>query len=375
VAHFVVVAGEPSGDILGAKLISDLKQINPEHQFSGIAGPRMIAEGCEPWFEISDLSVMGITEVIKHLPRLFKIRKAVIERCISIQPDAYIGIDYPEFNLSIEKALKKRTIKTIHMVCPSFWAWREARANKFKSSIDLMLCLFPFEPELLKDKGVASKFIGHPLADEISIDSSDSLSSKNEDVNIALLPGSRRTEIDYHLEVMLDSALMIRDELSLRKKEVVFSIPTRFKEMEHWIKSYDKYENLNIKIFKETKQCLSGSDLVITKSGTSTLESALYKKMTIVVYKMSSISFFLLTKLNLINVNYASLPNILLGYEFFKEFIQGDFKAEDISNEAIKLLKINRNAYLEPLTKLHKNLRSPEEKSAAANITRFLDSS
>ncbi len=374
-AHFVIVAGEPSGDILGAKLISDLKKINPDHQFSGIAGPRMIAEGCEPWFEISDLSVMGIIEVIKHLPRIFKIRKAVIEKSISIQPDAYIGIDYPEFNLSIEKALKKRRIRTIHMVCPSFWAWRESRAEKFKSSIDLMLCLFPFEPELLKDKGVDAAFIGHPLADEIRMDLSESASSKNEDVNIALLPGSRRREIDYHLEVMLDSALMIHDELSSNNKEVIFSIPTRFKEMEHWIKSYEKYENLNIKIFNEASQCFLGSDLVITKSGTSTLESALYKKMTIVVYKMSPISFFLLTKLNLINVSYASLPNILLGYEFFKEFIQKDFKAEDISNEAIKLLKIDPNTYLEPLTKLHKNLRSPEENTAAANITRFLESS
>ena len=374
-AHFVVVAGEPSGDVLGAKLISDLKKINPDHQFSGIAGPRMIAEGCKPWFEVSDLSVMGITEVIKHLPRILKIRKAMIEKCISIKPDAYIGIDYPEFNLSIEKVLKRRGIKTIHMVCPSFWAWREARAKKFKSSIDLMLCLFPFEPELLKDKGVDAKFIGHPLADEIKIDLSDSVSPQNQDLNIALLPGSRRREIDYHLEVMLDTALMIHEELSSSKKEVIFSIPTRFEEMEHWINSYAKYENLNIKIYKETSQCLLGSDLVITKSGTSTLESALYKKMTIVVYRMSSFSFFLLTKLNLINVSYASLPNILLGYEFFKEFIQEDFKAEDISKEAIKLLKIDPNTYLEPLTKLHENLISTKEKTAAAHITRFLDSS
>ena len=124
---------------------------------------------------------------------------------------------------------------------------------------------------------------------------------------------------------------------------------------------------------QETSQCLLGSDLVITKSGTSTLESALYKKMTIVVYRMSSFSFFLLTKLNLINVSYASLPNILLGYEFFKEFIQEDFKAEDISKEAIKLLKIDPNTYLEPLTKLHENLRSNKENTAAAHITRFLD--
>ena len=370
-AHFVVVAGEPSGDVLGAKLISDLKKINPDHQFSGIAGPRMIAEGCEPWFEISDLSVMGLTEVIKHLPRILKIRKAVIEKSIDIEPDAYIGIDYPEFNLSIEKSLKKRKIKTIQMVCPSFWAWREARANKFKSAIDLMLCLFPFEPELLKDKGVEAAFIGHPLAEEIKMDSSHRSSSDIESVNIALLPGSRRKEIDFHLEVILDAAVMIRDQLSITKKEVVFFIPTRFKEMEDWIKSFKKFNDLKIKIFKETSDCLSDSDLIITKSGTSTLESALYKKKTIVVYKMSAVSFFLLTKLNLINVSYASLPNILLGNECFKEFIQDDFKAEGIANEAIRLLQADTDAYLIPLKKLHEDLRSPEQ-DASSMITRFL---
>ena len=210
------------------------------------------------------------------------------------------------------------------MVCPSFWAWREARANKFKSAIDLMLCLFPFEPELLKDKGVEAAFIGHPLAEEIKMDSSHRSSSDIESVNIALLPGSRRKEIDFHLEVILDAAVMIRDQLSITKKEVIFFIPTRFKEMEDWIKSFKKFNDLKIKIFKETSDCLSDSDLIITKSGTSTLESALYKKKTIVVYKMSAVSFFLLTKLNLINVNYASLPNILLGNECFKEFIQDD---------------------------------------------------
>ncbi|HJM09178.1 MAG: lipid-A-disaccharide synthase [Gammaproteobacteria bacterium] len=371
-AHFVVVAGEPSGDVLGARLISDLKKANPNHQFSGIAGPRMIAEGCEPWFDISDLSVMGLIEVIKHLPRILRIRKAVIEKVKLLEPDAYIGIDYPEFNLSIERALKKRQIKTIHMVCPSFWAWREARANKFKSAVDLMLCLFPFEPKLLKEKNVEAAFIGHPLADEIGIDHCNLSLSNNEVLNIALLPGSRRKEIEYHLEIMLDAALIIQERLSSISKDCIFSIPTRFKEMEHWINSYAKYENLNINIYEDTSKCLSTSDLIITKSGTSTLESALYKKKTIVIYKMSPVSFFLLKRLNLINVSYASLPNILLGYEFFKEFIQNDFKAEDISHEAIKLLKIDSDDYFDPLIQLHKDLQTPKEESAAFVITRFL---
>ena len=371
-AHFVVVAGEPSGDVLGAKLISDLKRINPNHQFSGIAGPLMIAEGCDPWFNISDLSVMGLIEVVKHLPRILGIRKTVIEKVKSLEPDAYIGIDYPEFNLSIERALKKRKIKTIQMVCPSFWAWREARANKFESAIDLMLCLFPFEPRLLEKKNVKAEFIGHPLADEIEIEEGNKSVSNNELLNIALLPGSRRKEIEYHLEVMLDAALIIQEKLSSTSKECIFSIPTRFKEMDDWIRSYGKFDKLNISILKDTSECLPNSDLVITKSGTSTLESALYKKKTIVVYKMSPTSFFLLTRLNLINVSYASLPNILLGYDFFKELIQNDFKADNISNEAIQLLEIDSNGYSDPLIKMHRDLQTPNEEGAAFAITRFL---
>ena len=371
-AHFVVVAGEPSGDVLGAKLISDLKRINPNHQFSGIAGPLMIAEGCDPWFDISDLSVMGLIEVVKHLPRILGIRKTVIEKVKSLEPDAYIGIDYPEFNLSIERALKRRKIKTIQMVCPSFWAWREARANKFESAIDLMLCLFPFEPRLLEKKNVKAEFIGHPLADEIEISQNNQPPPKRERLNIALLPGSRRKEIDYHLEVLLDAALIIQEKLSTTSKECIFSIPTRFKEMGHWIKSYGKYEKLNISVFKDTSECLPNSDLVITKSGTSTLESALYKKKTIVVYKMSPVSFFLLTRLNLINVSYASLPNILLGYDFFKEFIQNDFRANSISDEAIHLLEMDSDDYFDPLIKLHRDLQTSKEEGAAFEITRFL---
>ena len=371
-AHFVVVAGEPSGDVLGAKLISDLKRINPNHQFSGIAGPLMIAEGCDPWFNISDLSVMGLIEVVKHLPRILGIRKTVIEKVKSLEPDAYIGIDYPEFNLSIERALKRRKIKTIQMVCPSFWAWREARANKFESAIDLMLCLFPFEPRLLEKKNVKAEFIGHPLADEIEISQNNQPPTKRERLNIALLPGSRRKEIDYHLEVLLDAALIIQEKLSTTSKECIFSIPTRFKEMGHWIKSYGKYEKLNISVFKDTSECLPNSDLVITKSGTSTLESALYKKKTIVVYKMSPVSFFLLTRLNLINVSYASLPNILLGYDFFKEFIQNDFRANSISDEAIHLLEMDSDDYFDPLIKLHRDLQTSKEEGAAFEITRFL---
>ena len=371
-AHFVVVAGEPSGDLLGAKLISDLKKLNPDHKFSGITGPQMVEQGCDSWFDISDLSVMGLTEVVKHLPRILKIRKAVIDQVLSLKPDAYIGIDYPEFNLSIERKLKKQNIKTIQMVCPSFWAWRESRAKKFNSAVDLMLCLFPFEPVLLSDKGVNAKFIGHPLAEKVAIDQPNKVIEFNEEINIALLPGSRKNEIEFHLSTMLDSALLIQKELRSESKKCVFNIPTRFSDIDKRIQSQVKYNNLNYRIRSDSGKCLSESDLVITKSGTATLESALYKKRTIVIYKMSSLSFFLIKKFKLASVKYAALPNILLGYEFFKEFIQNDFNAENISTEALKLLRNNTADYSKPLTNLHLKLLAPEEKGVAFEIINFL---
>ena len=168
VSYFVIVAGEPSGDILGSELIKALKKDYPEHRFEGIAGPEMIKSGCVPWYHVSDLSVMGIFGVLRHLPRILGIRKKLLKKISEDPPDAFIGIDYPDFNLGIEKKLKQKNIKTIHMVAPSFWAWREGRIRTIKKSVDLLLCLFPFEEELLKKHSVNTKFIGHPLAHSIA---------------------------------------------------------------------------------------------------------------------------------------------------------------------------------------------------------------
>jgi lipid-A-disaccharide synthase len=218
VAYFVIVAGESSGDILGSSVIRELKKNNPGHEFQGITGPRMTEAGCESWFDIEDLSVMGIFDVIKHLPRLYKIRSQVIKKIIERPPDAFIGIDYPEFNLSIEGVLKKRGIQTIHMVSPSFWAWRENRIKTFNKKIDLMLCLFPFEEKLLEEQGLRAIFIGHPLADSIPI-VTDQIAAKtdlgiDDDLVICLMPGSRRSEISFHAKLIFDAANKLKNELA-----------------------------------------------------------------------------------------------------------------------------------------------------------------
>ncbi len=236
-AYFVILAGESSGDNIGSSIIHELRKRNPNHEFKGIAGPKMIEAGCEPWFGIKDLSVMGIVNVLKHVPRLLKIRKQVMKKILERPPDAFIGVDYPEFNLSIESKLKQRGIKTVHVVSPSFWAWREGRVKTFSKKIDLMLCLFPFEEKLLRENGVNAKYIGHPLADKIPLEINQQVAKKSlgieEDTVVTLMPGSRRNELKYHASIIFDAARKLSKELySSEQRTVKFIVPTQFPELQ-----------------------------------------------------------------------------------------------------------------------------------------------
>ena len=380
-AYFVIVAGESSGDILGSSVIRELKKNNPEHEFKGIAGPRMTEAGCEPWFDIEDLSVMGIFDVIKHLPRLYKIRNQVIKKIIERPPDAFIGIDYPEFNLNIEGALKKRGIQTIHMVSPSFWAWRENRIKTFNKKIDLMLCLFPFEEALLQEQGLRAIFIGHPLADSIPI-VTDQIAAKkdlgiNDDLVISLMPGSRRSEISFHAKLIFDAANKLKNELATSGIDRVrFLVPSKFPDLKDILIKYHPKDIDNYMFLTDSKKAISASNLVITKSGTSTLESALYKKPTVVIYRMPTISYLFLKLLNVVKTEFAALPNILLEKEIFPELIQNQASSENIKNEALRWInqKDKVDSTIEDLTHLHRQLRKNAGETAAQIIEKAVAS-
>ena len=380
-AYFVIVAGESSGDILGSSVIRELKKNNPEHEFKGITGPRMIEAGCEPWFDIEDLSVMGIFDVIKHLPRLYKIRNQVIKKIIERPPDAFIGIDYPEFNLNIEGALKKRGIQTIHMVSPSFWAWRENRIKTFNKKIDLMLCLFPFEEGLLQEQGLRAIFIGHPLADSIPI-VTDQIAAKkdlgiNDDLVISLMPGSRRSEISFHAKLIFDAANKLKNELATSDIDRVrFLVPSKFPDLKDILIKYHPKDIDNYMFLTDSKKAISASNLVITKSGTSTLESALYKKPTVVIYRMPTISYLFLKLLNVVKTEFAALPNILLEKEIFPELIQNQATSENIKNEALRWInqKDEVDSTIEDLTHLHRQLRKNAGETAAQIIEKAVAS-
>ena len=367
-AYFVILAGESSGDNIGSSIIHELRKRNPKHEFKGIAGPKMIEAGCEPWFDIKDLSVMGIINVLKHIPRLLMIRKQVMKKILERPPDAFIGVDYPEFNLSIESKLKRKGIKTVHVVSPSFWAWRENRVKNFASKIDLMLCLFPFEEKLLRENGVNSKFIGHPLADKIPLEIDKQRARKSldiqEDTVITLMPGSRRNELKYHASIIFDAANKLSKELrNLDQRTVKFIVPTQFPELQDFLMMQHQEDSEKYMFLDDASKAIPASDLVITKSGTSTLESAIFKKPTIVVYKMPTISFYFLKVLNIVKTEYAALPNILLGREIFPELIQNEVTSENIITKALEIL--NQQEGSDQTTKDLKELHYSLKKNSA----------
>ena len=374
-AYFVILAGEPSGDNIGASIIDELKKKNPNHKFEGIAGPKMMEAGCEPWFDIKDLSVMGIVNVLKHIPRLFKIRKQVIKKILERPPDAFIGIDYPEFNLNIESKLKRRGIKTVHVVSPSFWAWRERRVKTFSRKVDLMLCLFPFEERLLRENGVNSKYIGHPLADKIPLEINKETARQSlgieEDIVITLMPGSRRNELKYHASIIFDAAKKISKELySSEQRTVKYIVPSQFPELKDLLINQHRGELENYIFLDDASKAIPASDLVITKSGTSTLESAIFKKPTIVVYRMPSLSYYFLKVFNIVKTEYAALPNILLQRQIFPELIQNEVTPEKIMTKAIEILTHREGVdqTIKDLKELHSALKKNSALKSAEAI-------
>ena len=379
VSYFVIVAGEPSGDILGCELINALKKDNPDHRFEGIAGPQMIKSGCIPWFHVSELSVMGIFGVLRHLPRILRIRKKLLKRILDDPPDAFIGIDYPDFNLGLEKKLKKKNIKTIHMVAPSFWAWREGRVKTIKESVDLLLCLFPFEESLLKNHNINTQFIGHPLAKSIEKDI-DMVSARRDleiqtETLIAIMPGSRKAEINQHMEILFEAAELIEQESYKNNNgDIQFIVPTVFSESKEILKHSKPKLFKKFHFIKDSTKAISASDLVITKSGTSTLQAALHKKPMIVIYRMSNATYYLLKIFNLVKTKYAALPNILFDDEIVPELIQENFTALNIYQESIKWLANDERK--DKLTRkfdvMHKELASHSASHGAEAIMELI---
>ncbi len=371
-----IVAGEASGDLLGSHLIQALKKKRTDIEFVGIAGPKMMSEGALSLFSMERLSVRGYMEVIKHLFGLFRLRRQLLKHFLSNRLDLFIGIDAPDFNFWLERKLKRNGIKTIHYVSPSVWAWRKNRIKKIKNAVSHMLALFPFEPALYHGAGIPVTYVGHPLADILPMEPDTSaaregLKLKSSALVVAMLPGSRQSEVQQHAELFVKTAKLIYAEYP----NAIFLVPliTRETRQIFELAIFHENESLPIQIlFGHAHDAMEASDVVIVASGTATLEAALLKKPMVITYRMSKVSWQILKRMRL--QPYVGLPNILAEKFIVPELLQDDSTPEKLAEATIKL--ISDTTYISEIkaefTKIHFSLKQNSAEKAANVILAHL---
>ncbi|WP_444914365.1 lipid-A-disaccharide synthase [Microbulbifer sp. TRSA007] len=326
-----IVVGEASGDILGSGLMAALKTRLPNVEFEGIAGPRMLELGAKSLFPMERLSVMGLVEPLKRLPELLKIRRSLRRHFTDNPPDLFIGIDSPDFTLTLEAALKAEGIPTVHYVSPSVWAWRQGRIKKIARAVDHMLTLLPFEANFYRDNQVPVTFVGHPLADEIPLQvdiagERKALGFEKDDRVIALLPGSRGGEVRMLGPLFLQTARWCHQ----RHSDIKFVIPAANKQrMDEIQEQLKDYPELPITLLEgQSRRAVSAADCVLIASGTATLETMLLKKPMVVTYKLGRLTSMIVSRM--LHTPWVSLPNLLAQKELVPEILQNDAIPENL---------------------------------------------
>jgi lipid-A-disaccharide synthase len=338
----VIIAGEASGDQLGASLIRAMRKLRPDVEFEGVAGAAMRAEGCAAWFDCRELAVMGLFEVIRHLPRLLSIRRQIKRRLLADPPDVLVGIDAPDFNLNIEKLARRNGIPTVHYVCPSVWAWRSGRVRILRRSCDRVLCLLPFEAAFLEAHDVAGEFVGHPMADEIppvvdKADARQSIGIEAETV-VALLPGSREGEVSRLGPVFAGAAAWLAERLP----DIQFVSAAASPELRVLFESQLREEAPGCRVTVldgRSRDVIASADAVLVASGTATLETMLLKRPMVMAYKLSPLTYFVGWLTRIIKVDQYSLPNLLAGKPVIREMIQAEATSEAMGAEMLTLLQ------------------------------------
>lgn len=347
-----IVVGEVSGDTLGAKLIRRFREQGIDAEFEGIGGPQMIAEGFKSYYPMDILSVMGIVEVLKDIKKLFAVRDGLVETWTKDPVDIFIGIDAPDFNLRLSKTIKQKQlpIKTVQYVSPSVWAWRQGRIHGIKASIDLVLCLFPFEKAFFKKWDVPAAFVGHPLASQLPLENpileaQTELGLDPDQKYIALLPGSRRGEIERLGPLVLDAANILHQ----KHPDYTFLIPAindaRKQQIESLLATYPESLKTQIRLMENTsaeskigRQVMNASNIIALASGTATLEAMLLHRPMVTFYKLHWLTYRI-AKL-LVKIPYFSLPNIIAGKKVIQELIQSAATPENLAAEIEKLMDI-----------------------------------
>jgi lipid-A-disaccharide synthase len=338
--RFSLVAGETSGDLLAGLLLQGLRQRWPDLQASGIGGPSMVAQGFEAWWPSEKLAVRGYIEVLRHYREIVGIRDRLRERLLGAdRPDLFVGVDAPDFNLDLEAALKAQGVRTVHFVCPSIWAWRPERVEKIRRSADHLLCIFPFEPELLARHGIASTYVGHPLANVIAQEpdramARQTLRLRDDETVVALLPGSRASEVQYLARRFFDAAVLMK-KARPTLRFVLPAVPALRERIGQYAAASGLGDALML-LDGQSHTALAACDVTLIASGTATLEAALFKRPMVIAYNMNWLSWQIMRRKQL--QPWVGLPNILSGEFVVPELLQDAATPQALARETLAWL-------------------------------------
>lgn len=368
-----IVAGEASGDLLGSHLIAALKEKHPDLRFVGIAGPKMLSEGARSLFPMERLAVRGYFEVLRHYWGLLRMRRELARYLIDNPPDLFIGIDAPDFNLGLERKLRRRGIKTVHYVSPSIWAWRRGRINKIRRAAQHVLCLFPFEKPLYDVAGIPATYVGHPLADIIPIDQDRALARIELKITqpglvIALLPGSRQSELAYMADLFIKTARQILADVP----DAQFLVPLVTRETRELFEAAvyrNQAHDLPIKVlFGHAHMAMAAADGILVASGTATLEAALFQRPMVIAYRMSAWTWPIMKRMGYLP--WVGLPNILAGKTVVPELLQDKATPEALADELLRMVydKQRVQDIQATFAEIHAQLRQNNAEKAATAI-------
>ncbi len=367
-----IVVGEVSGDNLGASLIEALKQLYPNITIEGVAGPKLLQTGCHALYPMESINLMGLIEPLAHIPRLYRMRSHLIQHFTQNPPDVFIGIDSPDFNLGLECALRAQGIRTVHYVSPSVWAWRKGRIHTIKRAVDLMLTLFPFETKIYQEHNIPVAFVGHPFADEISLDidvegARKALGVDSNQKIIGVFPGSRNTELKYLAEIYVKTIMRCYEQ----DNKLFFLVPlVRESHKIQFDALCRKYAlNVPMKTFVgNARLVMAACDVALVTSGTAAFEIMLHKKPMVVAYRMNALTYQLAKRL--VKLPYISLPNLLLGEKCVPEFIQDEVNLKNLSQALLLQLEDveGRKVQTQRFMNIHRTLRCDASMTSAKEI-------
>ena len=378
--RFALVAGEASGDLLGAGLVERLRQRFPDAAFAGVGGDAMRAAGMDTWHDASELAVMGLSEVLAHLPRLLRLRRALRRRLLGWAPDVFIGIDAPDFNLGLERRLKARGVCTVHYVSPSVWAWRQGRAARIGRSADRVLCLFPMEPPIYARHGVDARFVGHPMADAMPLNpdrrgARAALGVDQDAPVLAVLPGSRLGEIERLAPAFLQAAALVAERLPGLQVLLPAANAGCRQALEALLRT-PTAPTVPVRLLEgSARAAMIAADVVLLASGTATLEAMLAKRPMVVGYRISPTTHAIVRGLGLLKVDRYALPNVLAGETIAPELMQDDCTPVKLADAVLGWFSDPAAVEaLEPRYRdLHLLLRRDASGEAATAVAELLD--